>query len=195
MLKLQTKALAAMAVAGLVCAAGEANAQSQSLSNEPVSIVVQNNFTLSRTNALNFGTYVVFAHAGNNNANTATLTMAPGTGVVTPVNNPPARFVAIDVTSQSRGVYAISGAAPSTIMNVATANPTDLGCSAGACTTTLPAPPVITLTSVTPASGTVTTSGTGTATINIGAVLTTVAGGEQYADGTYTGDFDLTVNY
>ena len=32
-------------------------------------------------------------------------------------------------------------------------------------------------------------------TINVGATLTTVAGGNQYEDGSYAGSFDLTVSY
>lgn len=188
MLKMQTRALAVMAVAGLVCAAGQANAQSEALSNEPVTLTVQNNFTLAQNTAMNFGTYVVIADTAG--ANTATLTMAEANGTVTPANSAPAQFILVSATGQSRGIYDISGAAPATTLNVTIGGLTDLSC--GAC---LGSPPVLDLTSVTADDATPTTDGTGAVTVNIGAVLTTVAGGNQYTDGTYAGDFDLTVAY
>lgn len=188
MLKLQTRALAAMAVAGLVCAAGQANAQSEVLNNEPVTLNVQNNFTFAQNAAMNFGTYVVLADTAG--ANTATLTMDPGTGTVTPANSAPAQFILVDATGESRGIYDVSGAAPTTTLTLTINGLTDLTC--GLCGG---APPVITLTSVTADDATPTTDGTGNATINLGAVLTTVAGGNQYTDGTYAGDFDLTLAY
>jgi hypothetical protein len=187
MLKLQTKALAVMATAGLVCAAGQANAQSETLSSN-VTAVVQNSFTLAETNAINFGTVVAVADTAG--ANTATLTIASNAATPTPANNAPAKFIIVDSTAASNGVFDVTGAAPNTVLNVSTGTLANLTC--GACAGT---PPVLTLTSVTPGSATSTTSGTGAVTINAGAVITTVAGGNQYTDGTYVGSFVLTVAY
>ncbi len=187
MLKLRTLALAIMAIAGFVSAAGQANAQA-SLTAEPVTLTVANSFTLTQTTAMNFGSFVVVADTGG--SNTATLTMAPATGVVTPSNNAPASFVLVSAVGASRGVYAISAAAPSTTLTVSTSNLTDLTC--GACSGS---PPVITLTSVTADDSTPTTDGSGDATVNFGAVLTTVAGGNQYVSGAYAGSFDIAVAY
>lgn len=188
MLKLQTKALAALATAGLVCAAGQASAQSETVSSN-VTAVVQNNFTLVETNAINFGTVVAVADTANG-GNTATLTIAANSATPTPGNNAPAQFIIVDSTAAQNGVFDVTGAAPSTVLNISTGTLADLTC--GACSGT---PPDLTLTSVTPANATETTSGAGAVTINVGAVITTVAGGNQYTDGTYVGSFVLTVAY
>lgn len=188
MLKLQTKALAVIATAGLVCAAGQANAQSEVLTTN-VTATVQNNFTLAETNAINFGTVVAIADTANG-GNTATLTIANNSATPTPANTLPAQFIIVDSTAASNGVFNISGAAPSTTLNVSVGSLVDLTC--GACAGT---PPVLTLTSVTPAAATAVTDIAGAATINIGAVITTIAGGNQYTDGAYVGSFDLTVAY
>jgi hypothetical protein len=189
MLKLQTTALATVAVAGLVFAAGQANAQSESLIDEPITLQVLNNFTFARTTAMNFGTYVVNADTANG-GNTATLTMNPTTGAVVAANNGDAQFISVSSTGRSRGVYAVSSAAPSTTLTVSTSNLGNLAC--GGCTGS---PPVLTLTSVTPDASSPVTDSNGAVTINFGAVLTTIAGGNQYTDGTYAGDFDILVSY
>lgn len=165
-----------------------AHAQSEALTNEPTSLTVQNNFSLVQGDPVNFGTYVVIADTAG--ANTATLTMNEGTGVVTPVNNAPAMFILVDSSARTRGLYVITSAAPSVTLNVNIANLNNLTC--GGCTGS---PPVITLTSVTADDPTPTTDTGGAANFRLGAVLTTVAGGNQYTDGTYSGDFDLTVSY
>jgi hypothetical protein len=188
MLKMQSTALATLAIAGLVCAAGQANAQSEALTGEPVTLTVQNNFTLTRTTAMAFGTFAVVADTAG--SNTATLTMDPTTGTLTPANTLPSQFVEVDSSSAARGVYDVTGAAPSTTMNVTISNLVDLTC--GACSGT---PPAIDLTSVTADDATPTTDNAGAATITLGAVLTTVAGGNQYTDGAYAGTFDITVAY
>jgi hypothetical protein len=188
MLKLQTKALAFIAVAGLVCTASDrAQAQSQTLTSN-VTAIVQNSFTLAQTNAINFGRVV--AVADTLGVNVASLTIPSNSAVPTPTNSVPARFVIVDSTNASNGVFAVSGAAPSTALNVSTGTLVNLTC--GACPGL---PPALTLFSVTPGGPTVTTSGAGAATINVGAVIRTVAGGNQYTDGTYTGSFVLTVSY
>jgi hypothetical protein len=187
MLKLRTLALAIMAFAGFVSAAGQANAQA-SLTAEPVSLTVANSFTLAQTTAMNFGTFVALADTAG--ANTATLTMDPGTGVIVAANNAPATFVLVSAVGASQGVYAISGAAPSTTLTVSTSALTDLTC--GACSGS---PPAIDLTSVTADDSSPTTSVTGDATVSFGAVLTTVAGGNQYTNGSYDGSFDIAVAY
>lgn len=188
MLKLQTKALAAIAAAGLVCAAGQASAQSETVSSN-VTAVVQNNFTLVETNAINFGTVVAVADTAG--ANTATLGItAAGVGP-TPTNSAPAQFIIVDSTAAQNGVFDVTGAAPSTVLNVSTGTLVNLDCAACG-----GGNPDLILTSVTPANATETTSAGGAATINVGALITTVAGGgTQYADGTYVGSFVLTVAY
>lgn len=187
MLKMQSTALATLAIVGLVCAAGQP-AKSETLSAEPVTLTVENGFTLARSAPMAFGIFAVTADTAG--SNTATLTMDPSTGSLTPGNSAPAAFTSINTTAASRGIYTVTGAAPNTGMNVSTANLTNLTC--GACSTS---PNAITLTSVTADDSTPTTDGSGDATINLGAVLTTVSGGNQYEDGAYAGSFDVIVNY
>ena len=187
MFTFRTLALATLATVSLVSAAGQANAQA-SLTAEPVTLTVANSFSLAQTTPMNFGSFIVLADTVG--VKTATLMMNPGTGAITPTNDAPAQFVQVNIAAASRGVYAISGAAPNTTLSVSTASLTDLHC--GACAG---APPDVTLTSVTADDSTPTTDGSGGATVNFGAVLTTVAGGNQYVSGTYAGSFDISVTY
>lgn len=189
MLKLHTKALAVIATAGLFCAAsGAANAQTTVQGN--VNLTVNNAINITETTPMQFGTFLVVKDIASTEV--ATLTLSD-TGTATPTTTgTPAIFTdisAVAPAARSQGIFGITGAAPTTVINVATSNLADLTCAL--CTGS----DTITLFSVTPATATVTTDGTGAATINVGAVLKTKTGGNQYKDGLYAGTYDLTVNY
>lgn len=188
MLKFNTRALAVTSAAALALVAGF-GAQAQTNVTGHVNLTVNNAISITETTPMEFGTFLVVKDVAG--ANTATLTMATN-GTATPSNNAPATFTSVSAVApaaRSQGVFDITGAAASTVINVATSGLNNLVC--GACG----ASDDILLTSVTPAAATVTTDGSGNATINVGAVLTTKTGAPQYQDGAYVGTYTLTVNY
>jgi Domain of unknown function (DUF4402) len=183
-LKSTGRAGAAAVLVSLVCV--PAFAQSETLSTN-VSATVQNSFTLTETTALDFGVFVAIADTVG--SNTATLTVLATGGAPSASNNAPAQFIIVDASSATNGVFGVSNAAPNTTLNVSTV---DTNATCGTCGG---GNPILTLVS-TPQSATATTDGTGAATINVGATLTTATTpAQQYADGTYTGSFNLVVSY
>lgn len=186
MFKFRMKTLAIVTITSLMCSTA-AGVHAQTTVGGTVNLTVNNAISITETTPMNFGTYLVVKDTAS--TETATLTMATN-GTATPATSgAPAIFTSVSAASRTQGVFTITGAAPSTVINVATSNLADLNCSA--CVSS----DDITLTSVTPAAATVTTDGSGDATINVGAVLTTKTGGNQYKSGSYVGSYDLTVNY
>ncbi len=164
-----------------------AKAQSENITAS-VTAIVANSFSLTETTPMHFGTMVVIADtSGTDTANIVLSTLGAGT-----INNSgSAQIIDVDTSTRTQGVYDVSGAAPSTSLTLTTSSLTDLSC--GACSLS---PPVLTLSAITDDAGaTPTTDSTGAVTINMGATITTVAGGNQYEDGTYAGSFSLTLAY
>ncbi len=186
MFKFRMKPLTALTLMSLMCSTA-ASVHAQTTVGGNVNLTVNNAISITETTPMNFGTYLVVKDTAS--TQTATLTMASN-GTATPATSgAPAVFTSVSATGRTQGVFTITGAAPSTVINVSTTNLVDLNCSA--CVSS----DDITLTSVTPAAATVTTDGSGDATINVGAVLTTKTGGNQYKSGSYVGTYDLVVNY
>lgn len=172
---------------GLATVASNAMAQSESVAGT-VSATVQNAFNLVQTTGLNFGTLAAFADTAG--VNTATISVSTAGALSAPTNNAPAQFVVVNNAAVSQGVFDITNAAPNTVVTITYANTANLSC--GACTG---GNPVLTLSGVGDGLATPTTSGAGALTINVGATIATVAGGNQYEDGAYSGGFDMTVAY
>jgi hypothetical protein len=191
MLKLQTIAYAIIAAAGLVCAAQPVLAQSKTLNDEPVSMIVQGNFTFTRTTAMNFGTYTVVTDTTPASTDYAVLTMSAADGSMATTPGTASSFTSVSATGRSRGIYAISGAAGSTAMDIAISDLQNLAYGGSG----TPTPPDILLQAVTAEADPVTTAADGTATVRVGAELRTIPNTNQYLDGTYSGSFDITVQY
>ncbi len=188
MLKFNARAFAVTSAAGVALVIGF-GAQAQTNVTGHVNLTVNNAISITESTPMEFGTFLVVKDTAG--ANTATLTMASN-GTATPSNNAPATFTSVSAVlpaARSQGIFSITGAAASTVINVATSGLNDLNCAL--CSSS----DDILLTSVTPATATVTTDGSGDATINVGAVLTTKTGATQYQDGAYVGTYTLTVNY
>jgi hypothetical protein len=173
---------------GLASIATDAHAQSQSVT-ATVSATVQNAFNFVETTAMNFGTLVALADTAG--ANTATIQINTAGALSIPTNNAPAQFIIVNSAAATQGVFDITNAAPSTAITLSFANTANLTCAiCGG------GNPALTLSGLTTDTGlTPNTSAAGALTINVGAQLTTVAGGNQYADGAYAGSFDFTASY
>lgn len=185
---LKYAALCTVAATALV-SASDAMAQSQTVTGT-VTAVVDNSFVLAETTPMHFGTVVAICDTAGANQATLILSTA-GAGAIT--NALPAQFVNVDTTARTQGVFDVTGAAPSTPLNVTLGAAVDLTC--GAC---LGTPPALLLSALTDdtGGGTVTTDALGAATIQTGATISTAATcGTQYEDGTYVGSFDITVAY
>jgi len=184
--------LAFGAVAALVAAfaSQEASAQSQTATYS-AQVTVQNAFSIGETTPLNLGT---IAAISNVTAGTqATLSLNAGTGVTTVVQGSggsSSRILAI--APATRGQISVTNAPPSTLLTVS--NP------GSSYNLTNPAAPAGTpALSFTPAYAAVgfnyTTSATGALSINVGGTLATVASANAYADGTYTGTYQIQIAY
>jgi len=184
-------ALGACAASALL--SGGAMAQ-ETVSNATVDVTLQNSFTLTETTPMEFGTIVMFCDTGANNTTTATLNTAGVFSAGAVSGN--ARVIDVDPAApnpRSQAVFDVTGAAPNSGLDVTLGGLTNLTCAACG-----GGNPAITLTSLSNSSvnGVITTDNAGDATLNVGAVLTTLGSCPvQYADGLYQGTYDLTVSY
>jgi hypothetical protein len=184
-------ALGACAASALL--SGSAMAQ-ETVANATVDVTLQNSFTLTETTPMEFGTIVMFCDTGANNTTTATLNTAGVFAAGAVSGN--ARVIDVDAAApnpRSQAVFDVTGAAPNSGLDVTLGGLTNLTCAACG-----GGNPAITLTSLSNSSvnGVITTDNAGDATLNVGAVLTTLGTCvTQYADGLYQGTYDLTVSY
>lgn len=184
-------ALGACAASALL--SGGAVAQ-ETVPNATVDVTLQNSFTLTQTTPMEFGTIALMCDTGANNTTTATLSTAGILALGAPSGN--AIGFDIDPTSpnpRSQAVFDVTGAAPNAALSVTLGGLTNLTCAACG-----GGNPAITLTSLSNSSnaGVLTTNNAGDATLNVGAVLTTLGScPAQYLDGLYQGTYDLTISY
>ena len=185
--KFKYAALGACAASALL--ATDAYAQTETVTGATISLTVQNSFNLAQTTPMNFGTLAVFCDSGNNTT-TATLSTAGVLSTGAPAAT--AQVIDIDATNRTQAVFDITGAAPSTAITVSRTNITNMTCAG--CNG---ANPVITTTSLNDDQGAgQSTDANGALTINVGAVLTTLAScAQQYEDGLYQATYDLTASY
>ena len=146
---------------------------------------VQNAFTFAEAAPLTFGTFVAI----NDTVDVSTVAIdAAGANVI---GNPgAARIVAI--TPGTNGVFDVSGAVPSTAMNITLPGTATLGCAA--CTGAQADFSIGSFVDDSTA-GVVTTDAAGAVTLNMGATLSTIAGAATYEDGVYSGAYTVTANY
>lgn len=187
-------AIAVIAACAAMGMATDAKAQTENIT---VSLSVSNLLTLVEDSALNFGTLAAFKDTVG--ANVATIAIST-TGVLgAPVNNAPAVFAVIDNTAASQAQITVTDGADNASINieidnvVAPINGTAFaltnwftswnGAAATARTPGTPWPQVY-----------LDNAGAGSV-LTIGATLNTVAGGAQYVDNTYTGNFDVIFSY
>lgn len=163
----------------------------QETAGSPVQVTVANAFTFTETQALNFGTVVAINHTAD-----STVYSVDQAGVVTAPTNP-GNALMYEIVAAQEGTFTISGAAPSTTINI-TLPATSITLACGACGGT---PAEFTVDNfVTDAAGTVpnltvTTDGIGAASFAIGADLTTVPSANAFGDGDYTAAYTITANY
>lgn len=186
-MKLFKQTLKASAIGAITAALafGMLDAQAETVATT-VTATVNNSIGFSETTALSFGTFT----AKSDTADTSTILLQPD-GTTTVTNGTNSRIVALSAAQV--GVFDVTGAAPSTSLTLAI--PTSaVTLTCGACTGSNPTFSVGTWTS-TPAVGSLTTDGSGDATINVGATLSTITNANPYEDGSYSGSYSVSVNY
>lgn len=197
MIKKTNIALALATVSVVALGAVAANAAESVTPTATVTVL--NAFTLTSTTALNFGTISATGDGAATGVAATYAIAADGSPTITNAGAAADDFI-VSVVPGTQAVIDITDAAPNTIMTVTEPQAaTTLTC--GLCPS---APNVLTFdvdtwvddTTGGP-GGTVTTDGTGAATINMGATLTTTPddSSDIYEDGVYTGTYTVTVAY
>ncbi len=201
-MKIKTQLKYATAFVGMV-AMTTSQAATQSVS---ASVVVNNTITMAVNAPLDFGTVAAFAN-DNTTAEIATMTIpADPAAAITTANGASGTARIIPLVNGSPADVSVSGAAPNYALNVSVAAATpDLTDPSGT------APNGFTMGTFTQYAylegnnqtfGS-TTDATGALGLNIGATISTVtpAGGAAadnavaYTDATYTGTFEVSINY
>lgn len=189
----KTKILALALTTCSVLALGSA-AEAETITST-ATVNVLNAIGFTETKALTFGT-IVAQTDGTGAGAAATILVANGADNDTTVTNVGGATDdrIVELIQGDRAQYDISGAAPSTALNVTIPTaPLQLVC--GACVTT---PPEFTVDIWTDDStaGVLTTDGAGAGTLNVGATLSTdPVSLVPYEDGLYSGNYDVSVNY
>ena len=150
-----------------------------------ITATVSNAIDFVETTAMSFGEFVAISDASD----TQTIVIAPGGGNTVGTTGD-ARIV--QIVTGNPGVFDVSGAAPDVSLDLTLPTTATLSCTD--CTGTPPDFEISAFTS-TPTVATLETDATGAVTINVGATLTTAATAVAYEDGTYEGDFTISVNY
>jgi len=190
-MKLNTLKYAALGTVAAGALFSATNAVAQETDTGDVTATILNSFTLTETTSMNFGTMVMLCDTGA--ASTANIVLDETTSAGTISNNGNALIIDVNTAARTRAVYDVTGAAPTTVLNITLTNPVNLTCPA--CVGT-PSPITLgTLVASTGATGT--TDGAGALQFGVGATLTTAGtcGANQYEDGVYTGTYDVTVGY
>jgi hypothetical protein len=182
---------AVLGLAALVFSAPAAHAQTTPVT---ATVVVDSTMSVLVVDNMNFGTIAAVGDA----TNLATLAIDPLTDALTPTNNAPAVIFVVDDTLARAASLTVGDVAEGATINVTIDNivdPTDgttafdlgtLQVSWNGAAATPQAEGV--------SFAVVDVAGGAPNTIDIGATLSTVAGG-TYADATYAGGFDLIVAY
>ena len=185
--KFNALAIAALASAVFVGAAGSALAQSQTV-NYTASVMVQNTFNVGMTTPLTFGTVAAVSDTTSVGTQAQIVLQAnAGTTAVTQgASGNSSRLLSI--VAPTPGVISITSAPPSTAITitnwsqVSLTNPADAN-----------SPGFFFTPSAVAAGFNNTTSAAGALTVNVGGTLTTKRQTVYaYSDGTYTGSFAVT---
>lgn len=187
--------LAVVGVAAIAVSAGTANAQT-----EPVTatVIVQNALTITEVDPLDFGTVAVISDA----TDTATLTINPLTdALTTATTGPPAVFAVIDGSTATAANITVEDAADGAALQITINNVINPIFGGNAFTlngwqTSWNGGAASSRTAGLAFSYTFTSAfAAGVNTIDIGANLVTQTAVATYADGTYSGSFDVVFSY
>lgn len=190
-------AIAILAACAGMTIATDAKAQTENIN---ISLTVSNLLNITEVTPLNFGTLAAFKDTVG--ANVATIALSPAGVLGAPVNNSPAVIAVIDGSTATQAELTVTDGADNASINieidnvVAPTNGTAFALTAW-------------MTSWNGAAATARTPGTPWtqvfdadflgaglgSSLEIGATLNTVAGGAQYVDNTYTGNFDVIFSY
>lgn len=188
-----TSILAVAAIAATVISF-TSTAQAQETVPNAANVTVSNAFTLLAATPLEFGTHIVFRRGAGGGAPATVLISADANNDSTITNAGAANDdEIIESVVGNRASYTITGALPTTTLDITLpAAPVLLSCAT--CSGAEPDFSVDTFADD-GGNGTVITDGLGAATFYVGATLSTVAGVNDYEDGLYTNNFDVTVSY
>lgn len=187
--------LAAVAAFGMVT---EAKAQTETVD---VSVTVSNLLTLTVVDNINFGTIVAFKDTAG--PATATLrVLTTGLLAAPTTTGAPAVIAVLDNSLVTRGRILVEDGAETAVLNVnipalSVVNPVSGGLTftLGGFRTSWNGAAATDRTAGTPWTQIYADNAGAGSTLDIGATITTVAGGAQYTDGTYSGSFDVVFAY
>ncbi len=187
--------LAAIAAFGMVT---EAKAQTETVD---VSVTVSNLLTLTVVDNINFGTIVAFKDTAG--PATATLrVLTTGLLAAPTTTGAPAVIAVLDNSLVTRGRILVEDGAETAVLNVnipalSVVNPVSGGLTftLGGFRTSWNGAAATDRTAGTPWTQIYADNAGAGSTLDIGATITTVAGGAQYTDGTYSGSFDVVFAY
>lgn len=187
--------LAAIAAFGMVT---EAKAQTETVD---VSVTVSNLLTLTVVDNINFGTIVAFKDTAG--PETATLrVLTTGLLAAPTTTGAPAVIAVLDNSLVTRGRILVEDGAETAVLNVnipalGVVNPVSGGLTftLGGFRTSWNGAAATDRTAGTPWTQIYADNAGAGSTLDIGATITTVAGGAQYTDGTYNGSFDVVFAY
>lgn len=185
-------AIAIVAACAAMGVATDAKAQTE---NVNVSLQVSNLLTITEVSPLNFGILAAF----KDGVNVATIAMSPAGVLGAPVNNSPAVFAVIDNTAATAAELTVQDGADNASINIEIDNVVaPINVTAFALTDWMSSWNGAAATARTPGTPWsqvyLDNAGAGSV-LEIGATLNTVAGGAQYVDNTYTGNFDVIFSY
>jgi hypothetical protein len=190
-------AIAVIAACAAMGIATDAKAQTE---NVNVSLTVSNLLTITEVSPINFGTLAAFKDTVG--ANVATIAISPAGVLGAPSNAAPAVIAVIDNTTATQAELTVEDGADSASINIEIDNvvPPTNG-TAFALTAWMSSWNGAAATARTPATPwsqvfDADFNGVGLgSTLELGVTLNTVAGGAQYVDNIYTGNFDVIFSY
>lgn len=166
------------------------------------SVVVQNNFDVTESQALSFGTVVAFADgAAATDSDTATLVVSPD-GTTTDAVTPGTNASLLSVAPGTRAIFDVTGASPDTVLTIIL--PSDFTLTDPSSATDAKIFTVTDFTQAIVTSGsafTYDTDSSGNLSFAIGATLGTdntdsgSSGAVAYENITFTGTYTVDVNY
>lgn len=188
--------LAAVAAFGMVT---EAKAQTETVD---VSVTVSNLLTLTVVDNINFGTIVAFKDTVALGETATLRVLTTGLLAAPTTTGAPAVIAVLDNSSVTRGRILVEDGAETAVLNVnipalSVVNPVSGGLTftLGGFRTSWNGAAATDRTAGTPWTQIYADNAGAGSTLDIGATITTVAGGAQYTDGTYSGSFDVVFAY
>lgn len=188
-------AIAIIAACAAVGVTTDATAQT---ANMTISVTVDNTMTLTADNQMNFGEIIAIADA----AQTASIAVNALTGALgaPTTTGAPAYIAVIDNTNESEAQITVTDTAPGATINIDIQNvvpPVSGGVSfqIGTWLSSWNGAAAVARTPGTPWTQVYLDNGGAGSVLDLGATLTTNAAGTAYANGLYSGTFDVVFSY